>query len=237
MRRRNRTFIAFALLTGVAQAGEAGVSLTSPAPLAKEVAAFPKLDAQDAIADKINAALVRLDDRVRKARADCVASKDAEWSRSIDVTMRGPRYLSYLVSDSLYCGGAHADSASFALVYDLTTGNPVDWARLLPKPVVERSSLDSSADGAKIGVVGSKALSALYVEGLGKGLDPDCKEALTSADLNFVLWPDAKAKGLAMQTVSLPHATQACADVVAIPTTKLRELRADKSLIDALEAK
>jgi len=237
MRCFNGSILAFALLTGAAQAGEADISLTSPAPLAKDVAAFPKLDAHDATADKINAALVRLDDRVRKARADCVTSKDAEWSRSIDVTMRGPRYLSYLVSDSLYCGGPHPDSSSFALVYDLTTGAPVDWAKLLPKPLVERASLDSSADGARIGVVGSKTLSALYVAGLGKDLDADCREALTSADLNFILWPDAKTKGLAMQTISLPHAMQACADVVAIPTTKLRELRADKSLIDALEAK
>ncbi len=237
MRRLDRTFVAFALLTGAAQAGEAGVSLTSPAPLAKDVVAFPKLDGHDATADKINAALVRLDNRVRKARTDCITSKDAEWSRSIDVTMRGPRYLSYLVSDSVYCGGAHPDASSFALVYDLTTGNPVDWAKLLPKPIVETSSLDTAEDGAKIGVVGSKKLSALYVEGLGTGLDPDCKEALTSGDLNFVLWPDAKAKGLAMQTISLPHAMQACADVVTIPTTKLREFGADKSLIDALEAK
>ncbi len=237
MRRIKGSIIAFALLTGAAQAANADISLTSPAPLAKDVAAFPKLAAHDATADKINAALLKLDDRVRKARADCVTSKDAEWSRSIEVTMRGPRYLSYLVSDSLFCGGAHPDAASFALVYDLTTGNPVDWARLLPKPVVETSSLDSSADGAKIGVVGSRTLSALYVAGLGKDLDADCKEALTSADLNFILWPDAKTKGLAMQTVSLPHAMQACADVVAIPTSKLRQLGAAPSLVDALEAK
>ncbi len=237
MRRLKESILALALLTGAARAGDAGVTLTSPAPLAKDVAAFPKLDAHDATADKINAALVRLDNRVRKARADCVASKDAEWSRSIDVTMRGPRYLSYLVSDSVYCGGAHPDSSSFALVYDLTTGNPVDWGKLLPKPIVETSSLDTAEDGAKIGVVGSKKLSAFYVEGLGKSLDPDCKEALTTGDLNFVLWPDAKAKGLAMQTVSLPRAMQACADVVAIPTTKLREFGAAQSLIDALEAK
>jgi hypothetical protein len=151
--------------------------------------------------------------------------------------MRGPRFLSYLVSDSLYCGGAHPDSSSFALVYDLTTGNPVNWAKLLPRPIVETSSLDTAADGAQIGVVGSKTLTALYLGGLGEGQDADCKEALTAGDLNFVLWPDAKAKGLAIQTVSLPRAAQACADVVAIPAAKLRELGADTSLIDALEAK
>ncbi len=39
-----------------------------------------------------------------------------------------------------------------------------------------------------------------------------------------------------MQTISLPHAEQACADVVTIPSAKLRELGAHKSLIDALEA-
>ncbi|HYA74303.1 MAG TPA: hypothetical protein VEF36_14220 [Roseiarcus sp.] len=237
MRRLNRALIVFALLTGAARAAGLGVSLTSPAPLAKGVAAFPKLAAHDAAADKINAALLKLDDRVRRARAECVTSEEADWSRSIDVAMRGPRYLSYLVTDSLACGGAHPDSSSFALVYDLTTGNPVDWAKLLPKSIVETTSLDTAADGARIGVVGSRALSALYVAGLGKGLDADCRQALTGADLNFVLWPDARSKGLAMQTVSLPHAVQACADVVAIPTAKLREWGADKSLVDAIEAK
>ncbi len=236
MNRLEKSMIALALLTGAAQGAPADVGLTVPPPLAKDVAAFPKLAAGGANADKINAALSKLDDRVRKARAECVASKDADWSRSIDVTMRGPRYLSYLVSDSFYCGGAHPDSSSFALVYDLTTGAPVNWARLLPKPIVETSSLDTAADGAKIGVVGSKKLSALYLAGLDKGQDADCKEALTVGDLHFVLWPDAKAKGLAMQTISLPHAEQACADVVTIPSAKLRELGAHKSLIDALEA-
>ncbi len=237
MRFLHCTLLAIALLAGPARAGEANPILTSPPPLAKDLAAFPKLAAGDATANKINAALRKLDERVRKARAECVASKDADWSRSIDVTMRGPRYLSYLVSDSLYCGGAHPDASSFALVYDLTTGAPVDWAKLLPKPIVETSSLDSSADGAKIGVVGSKTLTAAYIAGLGKGLDADCKEALTATDLNFVLWPDAKTKSLALQTDSLPHVVQACADVVTIPTKTLRQWGAAQSLTDALDAK
>jgi hypothetical protein len=237
MRRFTRILLALAVLTGAARAESAAVDLTSPAPLAKGLPAFPKLAGRDATAGKINAALAKLDDRVRKARAECLTSKDADWSRSIEVAMRGPRYLSYVVSDSMDCGGAHPDASSFALVYDLTTGVPVDWTRLLPKPIIERSALDEAADGAKIGVVGSKALSAAYIAGLGKDVDPDCKEALSAADLDFILWPDAKAKGLAIETVSLPHAVQACADVVTIPTVKLLEWRAAPSLIDALEGR
>lgn len=237
MRRVNSLLIAFALLTGAARAQDATVALTAPAPLAKDVAAFPKLTGHDAIANKVNAALVKLDDRVRKARRDCLAAKNGDWSRSIEVTMAGPRYLSYLVSDSVYCGGAHPDASSFALVYDLTTGAPVDWAKLLPKPIVEQATLDNAADGTRIGVVASKALSAAYVAGLGKDVDPDCKDALSGVDLNFVLWLDAKAKGLSMQTISLPHAAQACADTVTIGVAELREWRAAPSLIDALAAK
>ena len=237
MRRIPWIAILVASLAGVARADDGSVGLTAPAALAKDVAAFPKLVAHDAIAGKINGALVKLDQRVRKARADCLKSKDADWSRSIEVTMRGPRYLSYLVSDSLSCGGAHPDASSFALVYDLTTGAPVDWAKLLPKPVVETTSLDTAADGAKIGVVASKTLTALYIAGLGKDVDPSCKDALSEADLTFVLWLDREAKGLAMQTVSLPHVVQACADTVTIDVAKLRELGAAPSLIEALDAK
>jgi hypothetical protein len=52
-----------------------------------------------------------------------------------------------------------------------------------------------------------------------------------------VLWLDKQAKGLAMQTVSLPHALQACADVVTIGLPKLRELGVAPSLTEALAAK
>jgi hypothetical protein len=236
---RHIPWIALALvsLTAAVRADDGSVGLTSPAALAKDVAAFPKLVAHDAVAGRINASLVRLDQRVRKARADCMTSKEADWSRSVEVTMRGPRYLSYLVSDSLFCGGAHPDASSFALVYDLTTGAPVDWAKLLPKPIVERASLDNSADGAKIGVVASKMLTALYIAGLDKDADPSCKGALSDTDLSFVLWLDKQAKGLAMQTVSLPHALQACADVVTIGLPKLREIGVAPSLTEALAAK
>ncbi len=237
MRRAHCFFAALVALTGSAFAEDAPIALTAPAPLAQGVAAFPKLSAHDAIAGKINAALVKLDQRVRKARAECLTSKDADWSRSIAVTLRGPRYLSYLVSDSMDCGGAHPDASIFALVYDLKSGAPVDWAALLPKSLVERSSLETAADGASIGVVASKTLSALYVAGLGKDADPDCKDALSETDLSFVVWPDAEAKGLDIETISLPHVVQACADVVTIGVPKLRDLGVAPSLIEALEAK
>ncbi|HEY1941857.1 MAG TPA: hypothetical protein VGH40_07000 [Roseiarcus sp.] len=237
MRRAHILFLALATLTGSAFAEDAPISLTAPAPLASGVAAFPKLSGHDAIASKINAGLVKLDERVRKARAECVTSKDTDWSRSITVTLRGPRYLSYLVTDSLDCGGAHPDASMFALVYDLKSGAPVDWATLLPKSIVERTSLETAADGAKIGVVGSKTLSALYVAGLGKDADPDCKQALSETELDFVLWPDAEAKGLDIETVSLPHVVQACADVVTIGLPKLHELGVAASLIEALQTK
>eukprot|EP01037_Dinobryon_pediforme_P014092 gene14092-14211_t len=203
-------FMVLPLMAGAALAAEAPVQLTVPHDLAKDLAAFPQVSGRDAIADKINAALTKLDKKVLKARAECVTTKNADWSRNIDVTMRGPRFLSYQINDSLSCSGsAHPDTASFALVYDLTTGSPVDWARLLPKSLVETTSLDSAADGTKIGVVGSKLLSKIYIEGLGKDIDADCKEALSSADLTFILWLDAKKKGVSVQTVSLPHVVAA----------------------------
>jgi len=113
----------------------------------------------------------------------------------------------------------------------------VDWSRLLPKPLVERTALDTSADGAAIGVVGSKALTALYLAGLDKDLDPSCDQVLRETDLNFLLWPDAEKKGLAIETISLPHVVQACTDVVVIGLPKLRELGAAASLIEGLEGR
>jgi hypothetical protein len=198
---------------------------------------------------RINAALQRLDAAVRKAAATCKAEggPNSSWERGVDATMRGPRFLSLTITDSVYCGGAHPNASTMSIVYDLTTGAPVDWTTLLPPALTGTVSLATGADGTRMVTLASKRLYALYLKGYrprtgNRKVDADdkeCRDAVAGADgpgpPAMMAWLDAKAGGLAVQ-FDLPHAVQACADPVVIPAATLRQEGAKPLLTDALEA-
>jgi hypothetical protein len=230
-----------ALVAGAgAAAQEGGVDLIAQKPLAPNLAAFPRLAAADGPWQRINQSLAKADARVRDAgegcHADAVAANvpDGGWQRSVAVVMRGPGYLSLVATDSWYCGGAYPDTNRFALNYDLKTGSPLNWARLLPKALVQTASLDAAGDGTQLGLVASPALTALYLE-LAKP-DSDCTELLQQQELHFMLWPDAAADGVGMEPSGLAHAIEACGPEVTIPEARLRILKADPALVDAIAA-
>ena len=102
-----------------------------------------------AVAARINAALRREDARAIEAAHECHASYQGveqenaggKWMRSVSVTMAGPRYLAYQVSDSYYCGGPYPnDGLRSDFVYDLGTGAPVNWLRVFPKGATAKGS-------------------------------------------------------------------------------------------------
>lgn len=246
---RFRAAAALALLAGLVPtsgraAAEAPAPLRPMAAIGKDVAAFPRLVSApgDPAAARINQALDRRDASARQMRKDCLANvdkpSDADYTRSIWVTMRGPRYLSFLVSDNADCGGAHPDAGDMALVYDLRTGSPVNWQRLFPKAMMQGVSTDTGIDGTTIGFVTSRTLQALYLkaENAAQPIDPDCKDVLTDPDLSLSLWPNAKKDGLAVEPGDLPHVVLACADTIVIPTATLRPLGVEAGLLDAIDA-
>lgn len=138
--------------TTAAVSAEPVVLKPSPA-LATDTDAFPRLIAAPGTdtraTERINRALAQGDARARKAVAECHATggKDSEWTRTIEVTMRGPRYLSLLATDNFSCGGPHPDYSLVALVYDLATGAPVNWKRLLPAALAQDTRTDTAGDG------------------------------------------------------------------------------------------
>lgn len=191
-------------------------------------------------AAKINAALTRLDQRWASYARECRKSgKDNTATRSVKVTMAGLRFLSLVASDEETCGGAHPDNSTLALVYDLGSGRPVDWRVLLGPRLATATRLDTVIDGSKIGTAGSPELSRLYQRALRKapGFDPawwtECAEVLQDPDLQYVLWPDAKTRGL----VALPvvvHAVAPCAEDATIPAGELKQAGADAGFVAAL---
>ncbi len=147
----------------------------------------------------------------------------ADWSRTIEVTMEGPRFLSLVVSDETFCGGPHPNGEVIAMVFDMTTGAPVDWTKMVAK------SAGASANSA----VGTLVLPALQKMNLAAA-DADCKDVFQDPQ-PFQMWPDAKRGTLVAQPCDLPHAVQACANKIDLTMDEARKLGFDESLLTAIE--
>jgi len=204
------------------------------------VAALPRLVAApgDRAAARINQALSRADERVHKA--DCTGEIDGEqmdWTRTISVTMRGPHFLSLVVADVWFCGGAHPDYDQFPLVYDLSTGAPVNWSRLLPAALVQETGTDTASDGTVVGTVSSPKLHDLYLKGVNSApdIDHDCDDVLANPDLRFTVWPSARTAGITIKPFGLPHVVAGCGSEWTVPLSVLRKLNARHELLDAIE--
>ena len=234
-----------------ARAADRPVNLQNPPPVAKEVMAMPLIaDPADDAELRINAALKRLDANLRKDIAGCKLNDGTpgHWSREVEATMRGPGYLSFVIRDNPFCGGPYPSAGTMSIVYDLRTGAPVDWTRLLPPALTGKVALATGMDGTKMVTLASRRLYSLYLAGYDSAIrmpgtdiaDEDraaCKEAVreTAGPPGMMVWLDAKSGGIAVQ-YDLVHAVQACALPVVIPVAALRANGADPALLEAIEA-
>ena len=122
-----RAVVVTALIVGIlgfisqAPAADAPVQLKPSPDIAPKIDAFPRLVAapDNKASQRINQALDKRDASARQMQKDCLANvdkpSDADYERTIWVTMRGPRYLGFLASDNADCGGAHPDTSQMAL--------------------------------------------------------------------------------------------------------------------------
>lgn len=228
--------------TTAALAADRAVHLEVPSPVRKDIAAMPRIaDPADDAERRINTALKHLDLNVLKASRNC---QGGDWTRSVDVPMSGPAFLSLTITDSVNCdGNAHPDSGTFSIVYDLASGSPVDWTRLLPASLTGTMALEEQGDGTKVVTLASKRLFQLYMAGYRAGdaqssdLE-ECKQALlgeaTDGPPGMMVWLDAKAGGLAVQ-VGLAHVEKACEEPVIIPAAALRAEGAQPALLKAFD--
>ena len=239
MKRIAAAVVGLLVTAGLSQAQEAAVDLVRTPALAKDLAAFPRLSGSGDVVQKINKALGQGDQRVKKAAKTCRSEgkEHSSWTRKVDVTMRGPRYVSYVAHDDFFCGGAYPDTSSVALVYDLATGIPVDWTKLLAGP--PSAATNEAADGTVLGTVSSPKLKELYLAAV-KITDVDdpheCDDILRETDFNFILWPDVKENAVVLAQMDLPHVTAACGPAASVPMAKLRQAGFDAGLLDAIEA-
>jgi hypothetical protein len=215
-------------------------TLVTPPPIGSHIDSLPRIANPTTQAElRINRALAHEDGRDRASRASCpVQAGEGGWRRNVQVVMRGAGYLSVVVDDSWDCSNSLPSGMWFGLAYDLRTGSPLNWARLLPKSLVQSTELDEADDTTPLGTVGSPALTALYLklETADHDFDPSCGQALQDTNTQFQLWPDAQANGVAIVPDGLPQVIQACANQETIPLATLRQIGANPRLVDAIAA-
>ncbi len=229
------------------------VALEQRPALRTEMDSFPRVtpnaEVTPAVAARINALLARLDKAVlanakfcRKVRRGMEDADD--WTRTVSVTMRGPHYLSLLAEDSYSCGAPHPLDDRTALVFDLTTGSPVNWTRLLPPGASGEITRDTH--GIVFGFVKWPMLLRKEQQAAGQAAVKDTDDECTSvfapehaADLQFMVWLDAGQESVMFAPVGLVHYDSAmCGDPVAIGVKEARQLGLASKLLDALsEAK
>ena len=210
-----------------------------------EIAPFPVVLPGPAVApaavQRINAAFAQDRRAVEDVAAQCrgdvkestgkPAPPDA-WSRTVEATMKGPRYLSIMVTDSSDCGGSYPNfGMQTPLVYDLATGSPVNWVRLFPPEV--KAVLGTASDGSKVGEIVWPELTRRAKA----QAEAECKPVFDDqAPVGFVISLDARAGALDATPTEFPHVVQACENPVALKLADLRALHFSPGLIEALEA-
>jgi hypothetical protein len=236
--------IAFAVLVALiapsASAANAPPTLRKTPNLAKNAEAFPMLVGATPAIARINRALRATNAKQREDMKDCRRDAPQDgywWEQSVDAPLIGAHFVSSAAHGNLSCGGAHPNFIDEALTFDLTTGEPVDWRRLLPASLRRAAGRAADEAAAPDDAIASPALTALFVDQSTKeGVGADCQEAFGQQEMNFEFWPDAKAKGLAMRAANLLHwAEGPCSGPVTIPVATLKRLGFDNLLIEDIE--
>jgi hypothetical protein len=224
------------------------IQLSPVKELSKGVEAWPLIVNPATPAEqRVNATLTRLNLRLAQALRECDAgaldeakpmgtagkgqdSTSEDWSRTIKVTMTGPRFLSLVATDEIDCGGAHPNSDVMAMVFDMTTGTPVNWPAQFPQSAGASSFVDLVGDGSKVGALVLPALLKMYAAAASE----ECKDAFQDPQ-SFLIWPDAQHGTLVVQAFDLPHVTQACANEFGLTMEQARKLGFDESVLSAIE--
>jgi hypothetical protein len=147
---------------------------------------------------------------------------DETWSLSVRIGYLTERYFSLEVTSSSYCGGAYPNNGiETPVTFDLKTGREIDWKTVF-KPGFAPD-----------------ALTKLYRSVYPRDAGPDCRKLVMSEEpfesADGAIFRLQAGRGL-MVLPDFAHATQACAEEVALPAAKLAPYLADPALLSELRA-
>lgn len=236
------TMLAAVLALALAAGAPPEVTLTAQRPVSRSIDAYPRI-AAPATAETalINEELVKADARVKNAARDCNQGSnydDGQWRREVGVPFRYGDFLSLVAADTWTCT---TFSGSFlnTVTYDLTTGEPVDWRKLLLPRVAGDPAQGVGGDASKLSLVVSPILNEVYrrkvLIGMGSDEQSGCANAF-ERDYTMMLWLDAEREAVAMRGVGFPPALSACAREETLVPDELVLLKSPQRLLDILKA-
>jgi len=144
--------------------------------------------------------------------------------------MRGPRFLSLFAAEDFYCGGVHPDHNDEALVFDLDSGNEVNWLDMGPRSARTLGGAEPAAAEGRLNLSAVPALVPML-----RLLDDDGCKSIFRDPPALMFWPDAKSGTLDVLPVDLPHVIQSCALRTELTMVQARKLGFSETLLSAIE--
>jgi hypothetical protein len=203
--------------------------------LSSKAESLPRIAHPNQFERIINHDLLRLDTKAKRDALGCTGASDDGhrmfYERSVNVLSPGPRYLAIAVNVSTDCGGVHPYYYQFTLTYDVETGRPVDWAKILMKTDAKNDKVNPDSElPFALPAVRSRSLQKLYRAGW-KDADQcsvdDIASAAPSEDsefTSFMLAPVPEKHGLSVLPVNLSSSVAACAQPVILGRKAMDEL-------------
>lgn len=199
---------------------------------------LPRLVGSSAEIQAINADLALLD-----AIAASPACPGGELLRHVAREMTGPDFISFRMNETLACDGAdYGTLAERAVTYDLSTGQRIDWAAMIPAlGLIVDPPAEGSPQGA-VRLVRSRALAQWYADHVFLDGDPDPEfmercgpffDMATLSDAGFQLWASGASAGVSVRP-ELPDTAIGCEEVRGLDEDALFGMGADLRLMAAL---
>ena len=218
---------------------DATISIERIRQMREDVDLWPLIAHPKSAAERqINATLTHLNGVFAKRVKDCLSGKFAwskdltpgEWNRTVKVTLRGPQFLSMVAMDGMYCGDAHPDDDLVALVFNLESGEQVDWSMLVPPSAGASSAKNVVGDEDGTPPVILPELQTIYAA----AQEDYCKDYFAD-ERPFALWPDAESATLVAEVAGLSHVASPCKNELKLTIEQARKLGFDESLLRAIE--
>jgi hypothetical protein len=158
---------------------------------------------------------------------------DGDTTSTLSPETLTPSFLVVSDSESGDCGGAHPDGSTSYVTWDLRTGSKIDLYDGFTKAALMRTTESAGSKDSYTTVAYTAPFKAMIIRAF-PGDDPECKEAIQTADD----WSVRLTTGGMAFTPSLPHVAAACTDDAVIPFARLAPyLNANgKALIARFEA-
>jgi hypothetical protein len=220
------------------------------APIAQQrkgLDSWPKIIAPHSPAvDRANQTIAKMNQSTSDALRECdddyrqfknlpeSARVKGGWDRKVRITMRGPRFVAMVADETSFCDGSYPNNDHVAVVFDMSTGELVNWTSLMTGVDETAATTFKSIDGATTSGISTSGLTELALNKSVK--DSECKKALESlGQLEFQVWPDAKRGQLVIKPIGLPHVVQACEEDIGLSIPEARKQGFSEAILGAIE--